>query len=184
MVDLAPTAAEEDEECEPASEVEVGHGVHVVGHGPLDTLASSWREGSEAAQTELAEDHGSGDDKNGKLEDEDAESAPDGAQTAVAAPGANDHEESVETSETIGDGGESGSKGDLRALLLAVNVTLVNQLDVVGQAVDEQIFVVDVDFAAWHNANSRVGTCSVDWPRWGKIRLKLTGLLNSNGGVW
>ena len=82
VVDLAPAAAEEDEEGKPASKVAVSHSVHLVSHGPLNALASSWGERSEAAETVLAEDHSSSDDEDGELEDTDAECAPDGAETA------------------------------------------------------------------------------------------------------
>jgi len=149
VVDLAPATTKEDEETDPASNVEVGHSPHLVRQAPLHSHASSRGEGHEATQTVVTEEHGSGDNKDGELDQASEQGAPDRADTAVLDPGAANHENRVQADECVGDGGEGGDESSLRALLLAVDIAFVNEVHEPVNARLVSFLVVVQDLRVW-----------------------------------
>ena len=145
LVGGAETAAAEEEHEEPASDPDDEGPVEVVGDVPWHVRAPGCVHGSGADGVVLGEQERGAGGEDSKLEDAHEQGAVDGADSPVGSPGADEHKEGVEADETEEGAHESGEDGHLRALLLAVDVAVVDHVEEVFEVITVDVLVVVVD---------------------------------------
>ena len=124
----AQSAAEEAEHGEDLGKPAGEHGLHVISHGPSQTIHSV-NHGERAEAVVLGEEEGSDGNKDGELEDTGKEGAVDRAGTEAVSPGTNKHEDGVDANDGGGDTHKNSDKSELGALGLAVDVTVINHIE-------------------------------------------------------
>ena len=130
LVGRAETAAAVEEHGEPAGDPDHQAPVEVVGDVPWHVDAPGGMQRSHAESVVLGEHKGGAGGEDSKLEDAHEESAVDGADSPSVSPGADEHEQGVQADETEQGAHEDADGGHLGALGLAVNVAIVDHLDV------------------------------------------------------
>ena len=131
---LAATAADKAEHKEERDDPDSTSHVEVISHGPdSDTPGGSHR--SHANSVVLGIKDGADGDEDAELEQADEPGEVDGANSESVSPGADEHEESVEADEAVDSAHESGNKGQLGSSGLAVNIAIVDHVDIVSQKI-------------------------------------------------
>ena len=78
------------------------------------------------------------------MEHADSEGAVDRADSPSVSPRANEHEDGIEADEAVDGTEEASNYGELGASSLAVDITVLNHIDVVAQQVSVQVLVIPV----------------------------------------
>ena len=139
--DLDVGAADEAEHEEEGDNPEGASDVEIVSHGPdADTPGRS--HGAHADLVVLGVEDGAGGDEDTELEEADEAREVGGADSESVSPGADEHEEGVEGDETVDETHEAGDQGHLRASSLAIEVAIVDHVDVVSHEVTIDLRVV------------------------------------------
>ena len=140
----AETAANEAEHSDERGDPEAESHVEVVGHCPDVSLTHCFLHRAGADSIVFSEHHSANGNERSKLEQADAESAVDGADSSPCSPGANEHENSVQGDKSIDGAHEASDGGQLGALGLAVNIAVLHQVNVVLQQVSVQVLISPV----------------------------------------
>ena len=85
--------------------------------------------------------------REGHFEEANEESAVDRADSPSVSPGANEHEKRVEADETVDNTHEGSDQSQLRACFLAVNVAVINQLNIILEEVFVEAFIAYSDIS-------------------------------------
>ena len=130
----AAAEAEEDEHEDDLGAPDVDVGGVVISHGPHEA-AGGVREGAVAeGGGVLVEEEGGRDDDDAELEQAGAAGAVDAENSESVLPGADEHEERVESDDAEGDSVEEGNDGETGAGFLAVHVAVLDKLNVLLEA--------------------------------------------------
>ena len=130
--DLDVGAADEAEHEEEGDNPEGASDVEIVSHGPdADTPGRS--HGAHADLGVLGVEEGAGGDEDTELEEADEPGEVSGADSESVSPGADKHKESVEGDEAVNKTHETGDEGQLGASSLAVDIAIINHVDVVSE---------------------------------------------------
>ena len=82
------------------------------------------------------------------MEHANSEGAVDRADSPSVSPRANEHEDGIEADKAVDGTEEASNDGELGASSLAVDITVLDHIDVVAQQVSVQVLVVPVCFGA------------------------------------
>jgi len=140
----AETAADEAEHSDEGGDPEAESHVEVVGHRPDVSRSHCFRHGAGADSIVFSEHHSAHGNESSELEQADAESAVDGADSSPCSPGADEHENSVQGDQSIDGAHKASDGGQLGALGLAVNIAILEQVNVVLQPVSVQVLISPV----------------------------------------
>ena len=143
-VRLAETAAAEEEHGEEADKPERERDVEVVSHRPNHVISVGLDHWSRANCVVLGEEERTGDSREDKLADTGDESANDRAESESVSPGAHEHEDGVDADDAVVCWHKRANKRQLGAALLAVNVTVLNHLNVIFEQIAIEILVTPV----------------------------------------
>ena len=145
----AETAADEAEHSDERDDPEGESHVEVVCHCPHVTCAHCLRHRASADSVVFGEHHDANGNQRAELEQADAESAPDWADSGPPSPGADEHEDSIQGDKTIDCTHEASDGSQLRAISLAIDVAILEQVNIVLQEVFVQILVSPVHGATY-----------------------------------
>ena len=140
----AQTAADEAEHSDEGHDPDGESHVEVIGHTPLVTIAHGFLNRAGADSVVFGEHHDASGNQGTELEQADAEGAPDGADSGPPSPGADEHEDSIQGDQSIYCGHEASDGSELRASSLAIDVTILKQVNPVLQEVPVQVLVSPV----------------------------------------
>ena len=95
------------------------------------------------------------------MEHANSEGAVDRADSPSVSPRANEHEDGIEADEAVDGTEEASNDGELGASSLAVDITVLNHIDVVAQQVSVQVLVIPVCFGTISGFEGSVPSVSV-----------------------
>jgi len=138
----AESAGEESEHRDELGNPESDSDIVVILHVPEKSVAGagSSDHGLTAEGGVLGEKHSGGDDEDNELEQAGAEVAVNLENSEVCSPGSDEHEESLELDSKDSEGVEQKNDSQLRAFGLAIDVTVVDELDNVLNEVSVDVF--------------------------------------------
>ena len=142
----AHSAAEEDKHPNEANDPNNKGDIEVICHVPRHAF-SGIEERTSTDSIILCEHKGTNDDEDNELEEANEESAVDRADSPSVSPGANEHEKRVEADKTVDNTHEGSDQSQLRACFLAVNVAVINQLNIILEEVFEEAFIAYSDIS-------------------------------------
>ena len=147
-VSLAETAAAEEHHSEEADDPEGEGHIEIIGHSPDHIVAIRLHHRAGADRVVFCEEQGTNNDRKDKLDETGSGSANDRAESPSVSPDTNEHENCVQGNNAVGGSHQTGDKSELRARLLAVNVTVLNQINPVFQKVTVEVLITPVHFTS------------------------------------
>ena len=146
----AHSAADEDKHPNEAEDPNNKGDIEVVCHMPRHALGGI-SERARADSIILCEHKSTDNTEDNELEEADAESAVDGADSPSVSPGSNEHEKRVEADETVDNTHEGRDKSELRACLLAVDVTVIHHFNIILYEVLVEVLIAHFDISSDFN---------------------------------
>ena len=143
----AHAAADEGKHEDQAGDPEVEDHGEVVVHGPPEANEGVG-ERAHANVVVLAEQHRGGHNLQNELAQARDERAVDGAHSSAEPPGANEHEERVQSNYTIGGSHEDSDDGEGGATLLAVHITVFGKVHLSCEEIVGKLVIGPVDSAS------------------------------------
>ena len=140
----AEAAAAEEEHSEEGDDPEGESHVEIISHSPDHILTVGLDHRAAADGVVLGEEKGSDDDRKDELAQAGGESADDRAESPSVSPGANEHEEGIKTNETVGEAHEASDHGEVGSGGLAVDVAILDQINVVSEEISVKILISPV----------------------------------------
>ena len=123
----AETAAQEAEHSDEGGNPETESNVEVISHRPQVAVTHRLSDRASTDGIVLGEEEGTSGNSGGELEQADSEGHVDWADSPFVPPGTNEHEDGVESDKPVDCSHESGNRGQLRAVRLAVDVTILTK---------------------------------------------------------
>jgi len=130
LVGRAHAEGEEEEHEEDLGDPHADVGSVVVGHGPHECAGGRGEGAGAEVHGVAAEEEGAGDDEDSELEDAGEQGAVHAADSVSVSPGTDEHNERVDNNDAEGGSVENGNDGETGAGCLAVDVAVLDKLNV------------------------------------------------------
>ena len=140
----AEAAAAEEEHGEEGDDPEGESHVEIISHSPDHILTVGLDHRAAADGVVLGEEEGSDDDRKDELAHAGGKSADDRAESPSVSPGADEHEDGVKTNKTVGEAHEASDEGKVGSGGLAVDVAILDQINVVREEISVKILISPV----------------------------------------
>ena len=144
---VGASAAAEAHTDDPGGSPEGNDHSEVISHIPGVTVTSSLDHRSTADSAVLAEEHSGGNKKEDKEDAAGHDRAEKGTDSAAWSNISENHHNSGKAEESVRDGHKCGDRGQTRSSLLALDITVINQVDQVSDRISVKVLIEDIDLA-------------------------------------